>query len=166
MDGWLEIATGPLFAAAFLVMVLGLARHVLLQLCLVVTKASTLRRVRWRRAVTDSLGWIVPVRHLVPGTLILSLTSILFHAGVILVPIFLADHVALWEAFLGVGLPSIGRGLADVLTLVTIGCRSWSSATCAGSASARAASRRASRPARTRRCASATGASSSPRRTT
>jgi len=122
MDGWLEIATGPLFAATFLVMVLGLARHVLLQLCLVVTKASTLRRVRWRRAVTDSLGWIVPVRHLVPGTLILSLTSILFHAGVILVPIFLADHVALWETFLGVGLPSIGRGLADVLTLVTIGC--------------------------------------------
>ena len=122
MDGWLAIATGPLFAVSFLVMVLGLARHVLLQLCLVATKAAALRRVRWRQAVADSLGWIVPVRHLVPGTLILSLTSILFHVGVILVPIFLPDHVALWEAFLGVGLPSIGRGLADVLTILTIGC--------------------------------------------
>jgi nitrate reductase gamma subunit len=121
-DGWLGIATGPLFAATFLVMVLGLARHVLLQLCLVATKAATLRRVRWRQAVADSLGWVVPVRHLVPGTLILSLTSILFHVGAILVPIFLPDHVALWEGFLGVGLPSIGRSLADALTLVTIGC--------------------------------------------
>lgn len=121
MDGWLAIATGPLFAATFLVMVLGLARHILLQLCLVATKATTLRRVRWRQAVADSLGWVVPVRHLVPGTLVLSLTSILSHVGVILVPIFLPDHVALWQEFFGIGLPSIGHGLADVLTLISIG---------------------------------------------
>jgi nitrate reductase gamma subunit len=122
MDGWLAVATGPLFAFTFLVMLLGLARHVLLQVWLVATKTATLRRLRWRQAVTDTLGWVVPVRHLVPGTLILSLTSILFHAGVIIVPIFLAGHVALWEELLGVDLPSIGHGLADVLTILTIGC--------------------------------------------
>jgi nitrate reductase gamma subunit len=44
------------------------------------------------------------------------------HIGLILVPLLLMDHVAMWEAFLKVDLPSIGRGVADFLTLFTIGC--------------------------------------------
>jgi nitrate reductase gamma subunit len=53
---------------------------------------------------------------------VISAASFLFHVGAILVPIFLADHVRLWEAFLGVELPSIGKNLADLLTLLTLGC--------------------------------------------
>jgi nitrate reductase gamma subunit len=62
------------------------------------------------------------VRHLIPGTAVFSIVSFLFHIGVIVVPLFLADHVLLWGDFLGIGLPAIGQGLADFLTLLTISC--------------------------------------------
>jgi nitrate reductase gamma subunit len=38
------------------------------------------------------------------------------------VPVFLADHIALWEKTLGLNLPSISPGWADFLTIFTIAC--------------------------------------------
>lgn len=123
IEQWLDFARGPLFAGAFLIMILGLARHVLLQThALVIRKGRRLRLVPWRRVAADSLEWAVPVRHLVRGTILVSIASFLFHVGAILVPLFLVDHVALWERFLGVGLPSLDRGIGDALTLLTISC--------------------------------------------
>jgi nitrate reductase gamma subunit len=123
MEWWLEFARGPLFALAFLVFVLGLARHALLQIhALVSRKGRRLRRLPWRRIAADSLSWAIPLRHMVYGTILVSAASFLFHVGGIVVPLFLADHIALWESFLGVNLPAIGAGTADVLTLLTLGC--------------------------------------------
>lgn len=121
MDQWLEFARGPLFALTFLIMVLGLARHVLIQVHLLVSKGNMLRRVTWRRVLGDSLTWVLPLKHLKRGTVLLTLASVVFHIGAILVPLFLADHVVLWESFLGVGLPKLSVPLADALTLVTAG---------------------------------------------
>jgi nitrate reductase gamma subunit len=123
MEQWLDFAKGPLFAVAFLVMVLGLGRHVLLQVhALVTRKGRRLRQVPWRKVAAESLEWAFPVRHMVRGTVLVSLASFVFHVGAILVPILAADHVILWEAFLGVDLPCVGSGIADVLTLLTLGC--------------------------------------------
>jgi nitrate reductase gamma subunit len=122
MDCWLDIARGPLLAVSLLVMALGLGRLVLLQLYeLVIRKGFRLRQVSWRRVTLDSLSWAVPWRHLVRGTIFISATSILFHVGAILVPLFCGSHIELWEEFLGIGLPSLGRGVADAMTLSTIG---------------------------------------------
>jgi nitrate reductase gamma subunit len=122
MDSWLDFAMGPLFAVTFLFMLLGLARHVVLQVHLLVTKGRMLRRVRWRTVLMDTLSWALPYDHLVRGTLLLTFASILFHVGVVVVPLFLGDHVALWETHLGIQLPAVGEGLADALTLTTIAC--------------------------------------------
>jgi nitrate reductase gamma subunit len=123
MDYWLDLARGPLFAAALLVFALGMLRHVLLQLhALVFNKGRRLKQVTWRRVALDSLSWAVPLRHLVRGTIFISATSFLFHVGAVLVPLFYPGHIVLWEEFLGVGLPALGRGVADTLTLTTIGC--------------------------------------------
>jgi nitrate reductase gamma subunit len=123
MESWLDLARGPLFAIAFLVMVLGLGRHLVLQMhALLLRKGRRLKQVSWRRIALDSLGWAVPWRHFIRGTIFISAISFLFHVGVILVPLFCRDHVLLWEEFLGIGLPALGRGAADALTLGTIGC--------------------------------------------
>jgi len=122
MDVWLEFARGPLFAFCFLVMVLGLARHLILQVYLLLNKGHTLRRVRWSMVALDSLGWAIPLRHLIRGTVVLTLASVLFHIGVIVVPLFLGDHVLLWETTLGFDLPQIGQRTADILTLSTLAC--------------------------------------------
>jgi nitrate reductase gamma subunit len=123
MEQWIDFAEGPLFAFTFLIMILGLARLVLIQVYSLVTgKGRRLQKAPWKKIMTDAASWVVPVRHLIPGTKIFSTVSYLFHIGVLLVPLFLADHIVLWEGLLGIGLPSIGYMLADSLTLFTIVC--------------------------------------------
>lgn len=100
MDTWLDLAKGPLFAVSLLVMILGLGRHILLQVStLMLHKGKRLRFVRWGQIISDSLTWALPIQHLIPGTVVFSISSFLFHLGVIVVPLFLADHVVLWESF-------------------------------------------------------------------
>jgi nitrate reductase gamma subunit len=123
MDFWLDLARGPLFALTFLVMALGLTRHVLLQVQgLVTRKGHRLRQAPWRSIASSALSWAVPVRHLDRSTLVVTTASFLFHVGAVVVPVFLAAHVALWRGFLGLSLPALGEGAADLLTIMTIVC--------------------------------------------
>ncbi len=104
-------------------MVLGLGRLVIIQVyTLILQKGRRLRNVPWSKIVRDARSWVVPVRHLIPGTRFFSIVSYLFHLGILAVPLLLADHIVLWEDLLGIGLPAIGRTVADVLTLFTIVC--------------------------------------------
>jgi nitrate reductase gamma subunit len=87
-----------------------------------VKKGRRLQGVPWKSIARETLSWAVPVRHLEPATGIFTASSFLMHVGIILVPVFLIDHIVLWEQFLGVRLPALGRGTADILTLLTIAC--------------------------------------------
>jgi nitrate reductase gamma subunit len=122
VEAWLEFARGPLFAVTFLIMALGLARHLVIQIVLIVRARHLLRGVPWRRILADAVTWTLPVRHLVRGTVAFTVVSFLFHLCAVLVPVFLADHIALWERFFGVGLPALSAPVADRLTLLAIGC--------------------------------------------
>ena len=123
MEHWLDLARGPLFAFTFLVMALGLARHVLLQVHgLVTRKGLRLRQAPWRRMASSTLSWAVPLGHLDRSTLVMTTASFLFHVGAVVVPVFLAAHVALWSGFLGVSLPALAEGAADLLSGLTIVC--------------------------------------------
>ena len=123
VDAWIEFAEGPFFGITFLVLVLGLGRQILLQLYFLgVKKGRRLKRVPWKDITRETLGWAVPIRHIEPGTGLFSTSSYVMHVGLLVIPVFLVDHVVLWESFLGIGLPAIGKGTADILTLLTIGC--------------------------------------------
>ena len=123
IDGWIAFAKGPLFALTFLIMVLGLGRQVVLQgYLLSVKKGRRLRQAPWRRIARETWGWVIPIRHVEPGSRLFSMASYVMHVGIVLVPLFLIDHIALWERFLGLSLPAIGKGAADVLTLLTLAC--------------------------------------------
>ncbi len=121
MDGWLHLARGPLFQAALAFMVLGLVR----QLALTLWNA----RRTWRRAgdrtlptalvARATLRWLVPVAHL-RERWPYSTTTLVFHAGVILVPLFLAGHIALWERGVGLSWPALPNGTATTLTLTVL----------------------------------------------
>lgn len=123
MDEWLEFAKGPLFSITFLIMILGLIRHFIIQIYfLFISKGRRLRNVSWKKIFGDLATWVVPVKHLIKGTVLFSVVSFLFHIGIIIVPVFLSDHIVLWEEYLSINLPSIGRLFADVLTISTILC--------------------------------------------
>jgi nitrate reductase gamma subunit len=122
MDAALQFARGPLFAACFLVMLLGLTRLVFL-------RVYEYRRA-WRRAARDQFPfgralrdmgkWLIPVRHIYRASPTIGVLSFLFHVGLILVPIFLAEHLLLWQRGLGVSWLALPRTLADALTILTV----------------------------------------------
>ncbi len=123
MEAWIDFARGPLFAFTFLIMILGLLRLFVIQVYnLISSKGRRLKNVPWKSILSDAVTWFLPIRHMIKGTIVFSAFSFMFHIGIIIVPIFLADHIALWENYLGIDLPAIGQGLADFLTLFTIVC--------------------------------------------
>jgi nitrate reductase gamma subunit len=121
MDVWLRLGRGPLFWAALAFMILGLGRHAAL------TGLAAARA--WRRAgdrdlpgvriVSDTLTWLIPTGRLKDRWLY-SVTTLAFHVGVILVPLFLAGHIALWREALGVGWPALPNAVATTLTVVVL----------------------------------------------
>jgi nitrate reductase gamma subunit len=123
MQQLIEIAKGPLFALTFGIMILGLLRLVVIQVySLTVRKGRRLQNAPWRKILGETITWAVPFRHFIKGTIIFSSASFVSHIGLIIVPLFLADHVVLWEKALGIRLWALGQGLADVLTVTTLVC--------------------------------------------
>ena len=47
-------------------------------------------------------------------------TTFAYHVAIVLAPVLLAGHIALWRRSLGVGWPALPNGVADLLTLVAL----------------------------------------------
>ena len=128
LDALIELAAGPLLRLSLLVMALGLARLLALQvleLALAWNRAGD-PVVRWSLVLRRNLAWTLPTRILRQRHRVLySASSVIFHAGVIIVPIFLLGHVALWERGLGLSWPALSPRAADVLSLVTVAALVW-----------------------------------------
>jgi len=128
LDRWIDLASGPLLRLALLVMALGLARVLVLQ---IVELAIARGRAGdpaapWRLVARRTLTWLLPARALRrKDRVAYTAASILFHAGVIVVPVFLWGHGELWRQAIGVALPSLPPRLADALSLMTVGALVW-----------------------------------------
>jgi len=121
MDAWIDFAMGPLFWTALVFMVFGLLRHMALTLW---ESFKAYRRAGDKvmptgKIVGTTLRWLIPVDRL-QNRWIYSLTTLLFHVGVILVPLFLAGHIALIRAGVGLSWPALPNNLATILTWVVI----------------------------------------------
>ena len=122
MESALAFARGPLFTACFLLMALGLSRLVFLR--------SWEYRQSWRRASRESFPfgkalremamWLFPLARLHRVSQVIGVVSFVFHIGLILVPLFLAEHVLLWRRGVGLSWWTLPRTSADVLTLLTV----------------------------------------------
>jgi hypothetical protein len=121
LEAWTDVLRGPVFRAALTFAVLGLVRHAVITLWemrRMLARAGD-KRVPYRQVLAATARWLVPlggVRQRLPY----SLTTLTFHAAIIVVPIFLAGHVALVRAGVGWSWPAIGPGLADALTIVAV----------------------------------------------
>lgn len=121
MEFWLEWARGPAFVFAFAFMILGLARHLaitLWEICRVWRRAGD-KTLPLRQIWRSTLKWLFPVGEIVRNPLF-SLTSVVFHSAILIVPVFLAGHIALWYRNSGLWWPGIPNALADVLTIVAV----------------------------------------------
>jgi nitrate reductase gamma subunit len=121
MDDWLAFARGPFFRFTFAVMVLGLLRHVIVTVYSVIRayRLTQHRKITWTHTAAQTIDWIVPLRHL-QQRWFYTVVSILFHAGVIVTPLFLFGHIRLIESSTGISWPALPMEIADHLTLVTL----------------------------------------------
>ena len=121
MEAWLEWARGPAFVFAFSFMVLGLIRHAVLTF---LGMRKHLKRagdpsLPYSKLMRTTLEWMVPVRK-IRNEVFYSITSVIFHIAILIVPVFLAGHIALWARGLGISWPAIPHDVADVLTITAI----------------------------------------------
>lgn len=121
MEAWLEFARGPLFRFSIAVMILGLLRHFVMTILGLVKAYQHTgdKNVPLGKTTGKFLGWLVPFTHM-KNKILYSIISVLFHIGLLTVPLFLFAHNQLWERGIGFSLPSIDQQYANVLTLTTI----------------------------------------------
>jgi len=121
MESWLEWARGPAFMFALTFMVLGLLRHVVLtawEVARAMQRAGD-KTMPYRKVCVTTLKWLFPIGKVRDRPLV-SLTSVAFHVAVIVVPLFLAGHIALVSRGLGVSWPAIPNALASALTVIAV----------------------------------------------
>jgi nitrate reductase gamma subunit len=121
MDAWIQLAKGPLFWTALAVMIFGLLRQVFLTIW-EGTKAYLRagdKKIPTGQVVSNTLKWLIPIGRL-RNRWVYSLSTFSFHVGVILVPLLLAGHIALWEKALGIHWPALPNNVSTTLTLVVL----------------------------------------------
>ncbi len=122
MDSLMWFARGPLLYLSFMVLFAGLARQLGLTIAELVRayrKAGD-QAIPYRLLLRQGWGWIIPVNALRGTRIPYTLASLVFHLGIILLPVFLAGHVRLIRQGIGLAWPSLGGLPADVLTWTTV----------------------------------------------
>jgi nitrate reductase gamma subunit len=122
MESFLNLLRGPVLVLAFTVFLLGVARLLVLavvELVRAYRKAGD-QVVPWGFLFRRSLGWIFPVNAMRGARTFYTVASLVFHVGMLVVPLFLAGHVALIQKGLGIAWPALPAPAADLLTLAAL----------------------------------------------
>lgn len=122
MNTLLEFGRGPLFKFAFAIMILGLLRIIVLAL---VGMGEAMYRagdknMDFKDLRSKTIQWLFPFNKWATRRPVFAISSIVFHAGLILVPLFLAAHILLWKQGLGIYWPAMPQFIADMLTVAVI----------------------------------------------
>jgi len=125
VDQLLQFARGPLFIATFLFMILALGRLFFMQLLAIpnVFKNTNDKEIDKKEVAWWIGEWLVPIKHFFASRPVFSLISFIWHIGLIFIPLFLVDHILLWNRGLGIGWPlslSISKHTADLLSVIVV----------------------------------------------
>jgi len=122
MNAAYEFVTGPLAWAAWAIFLLGSAWRLVSMYQLAKKKdASSIVFMDWGYSFRSIVNWLIPFNALGwKKNPAMTVATFAFHACLILTPIFLMAHVALWDEFFGVSYASLPDGVADAMTLVVI----------------------------------------------
>ncbi len=122
MNAAYEFVTGPLAWIAWGIFLLGSAWRLSTMYQLAKKKdAPSLTFMDWGFSLRSIVNWLIPFNALGwRKSPVLTVTTFAFHVCLVLVPVFLMAHVALWTEFFGVSYVTLPDGTADVMTLVVL----------------------------------------------
>lgn len=121
IEVWIEWLRGPAFWAAFAFLILGLGRHTAITAWAIIRtyRRAADKKMPVRPILRATLKWTFPVDRL-GNRFLYGLSTMVFHFSVIIVPIFLAGHIALWQSGLGISWPAIPNVVATTLTVIAV----------------------------------------------
>ncbi len=122
MPTWLTLAKGPAFLFVLAVFALGLLRLIVLTVwdILAAVHRAGNRRMPYRQILRQTLSWLLPVNHLHRARPAYSFASFGLHVSILLVGLFLRNHLDILQANIGFAWWSISKPILDVLTLIGI----------------------------------------------
>ncbi len=122
METWIEFGRGPLFRLAFSLMVLSLLRIFFLTLAGMAEgyRRNMDRIVPWGEVARQTAAWLLPVGRFWRRRPAYGAISLIFHVGLLLVPLFYGAHVLLWKRSVGFAWPAIPLAVANWTTLLVI----------------------------------------------
>ncbi|MBS1262735.1 MAG: hypothetical protein MAG453_02098 [Calditrichaeota bacterium] len=122
MNPTLDFLSGPVFRICFSLMLLGLVRVSFLSMN---GTAVALRRSRNRtptpaEIVRETAHRYLPERGVIRRRPVLSAVAVIWHVGIVLVPLFHSAHVLRWKLSVGFSWPALPQDFAHGLTIATI----------------------------------------------
>ena len=122
MPTWMTLAKGPAFLFVLTMLVLGLLRLNFLttwDIVAAIRRAGD-RRLPYRQIVLQTVSWLLPFNRLHRSRAGYSISSFSLHVGILVVSLFLRNHLDILEANIGLSWIAISKPFLDVLTLIGI----------------------------------------------
>ncbi len=122
MPVWLQLAKGPIFRFTLVFLMLGLLRLAALSIWDMIraVRQAGDRRLPYAQILRETGRWLVPFGHLHQTRGLYSYASFGFHAGILIVGLFLSNHILVLQANTGLAWRAIAKPWMDWLTLVAI----------------------------------------------
>ncbi len=122
MPTWMTLAKGPAFLFALTFVILGLLRLIFLTTWDIVSaiRRAGDRRLPYRQIALQTILWLLPFNRLHRNRAGYSIASFSLHIGILVVSLFLRNHLDILEANIGFSWIAIAKPILDVLTLIGI----------------------------------------------
>ena len=122
MPTWMLLAKGPAFLFVLTVLLLGLLRLIILTTWDIVTaiRQAGDQRFPYRQIAFQTVAWLLPFNRLHRNRAGYSTASFTLHLGILIVSLFLRNHLDILQANVGFSWMAISKPILDVLTPVGI----------------------------------------------
>ncbi len=122
MAQMIDFFMGPFFAFSASLMILGLLRLFIITILDMRSAFMNAgdKNIRFLKVIKETVEWMLPGKNTVNTAVIFSVISYVFHIGLIIVTVFLFEHIIIWKHIFKFGWPAVGKAAADILTLITI----------------------------------------------
>lgn len=122
MPAWIVLAKGPIFYFVLTVLVLGLLRLIFLTAwdIIVAIRCAGDRRLPYKQIAVQTVSWLFPLNRLHRNRAGYSLASFSLHVGILVVSLFLRNHLDILQVNIGISWIAISKPILDVITLIAI----------------------------------------------
>ena len=123
MPLWLEIAKGPLFQFALVIMVLGFIRLIVIvvgDMVAAMRRAGDQSKLPILSGLKDTITWLLPTNLWRRARPVFFYASFFFHIGIILSVLLLQNHIDILQYTVGIAWPALFRPVLDWIVLAAI----------------------------------------------